>query len=162
MECEISQALSELILPQVEYPNSDQLATIQAELDKEWPPRSDPGYRRHIILASANVGAKIENGQVNFLGHFWLNVEEGGDWVIDKVLPQPFSRFQGPFAIYPQLDKPIVAIRNVFGCDWYICLEEEKQTEEKRAMELIRKQRERVKKAFQEATIINLATVPTA
>jgi len=160
MECEMSQALSELILPQVEYPNPDQLEAIQAELDKEWPPR--PGHLRHMIRASAMVGAEIKDGQANFLAHFWLNVKEGGDWVIDRVLPDPFSHFQGPFIIYPQLDKPIIAIRNVFGCDWYICLEEEKAAQEKRAMELIQKQKERVEKAFQEAIIINPATVPTA
>ena len=157
----ISEALSELILPQVEYPNPDQLEEIQAELDKQWP-QTHEYSRRHVIRTSATVVAEMKDEQINFLVHFWLYVDEGGDWVIDRVLPKIESRFQGPFVINPQLDKPIIAIRKVFGCDLYLCLEEEKETEENRAMERIRQERVRVKNAFREVTIINLATVPTA
>lgn len=163
MKCliSISNALSELILPQVEYPNPDQLEAIQAELDKQWP-QTHEYSRRHLIRTSAIVVAEMKDEQVNFLVHFWLCVDEGGDWVIDRVLPKTGSRFQGPFAISPRLDKPIIAIKNVFACNLYLCLEEEKETEEKRALELIRKERKRVKKAFRETTIVNLTTVPTA
>ena len=155
-EVSVSQALASLVRPQVIYPNPHDLEKIQAALDKEFPPQ--PGYG-HNVVWSVTVGAKLRDEQLVFLAYFWLNVKEGGDWVIHKIAG--INPFQGPFEFYPQLDKPIVAIRNVFGSELYICLEEEKEAEKKRAVQEIRNHLKRVTNAFKEATIINPATVPT-